>query len=268
MTRWTEGELNLLNSCIENGMPVKDTYKHFSNRTWYAFKKKFFEIKASVDKESTVCSPKSNKEPKSSVVTKLKNLIAKVGLPIGDRMKKPSNWVCSFDLETTGIGVVLCGVVKPWGEKPIVFRGDKYKADWKEKRSDDSAVCKAIFDELQKYDIWIAHNGVMFDDKYLRSRLAKVGVTMPSHKLVDPVRLARNFYKFRYNSLEAVGEHFGHYGKTKVAQHIWTEAALDGSVKALDYITNHCIADVVLLEKVANEMKPLIPKINTYGSDR
>ena len=180
-------------------------------------------------------------------------------------------WVCCFDLETTNLhgnfmGVILCGVVKPIGGKSIIFRGDEYDT-WEHKRSDDSQISVDIYSELSKYTICIAHNGLAFDINFLRSRLGKVDVEMPQPKNVDPVRIARRYLRFKFNNLESVGEHFGFTGKTRVAPQYWNEAALDGNRVALDYIVEHCIADVDLLEKVADKLRYLAPKITQWGSD-
>lgn len=178
---------------------------------------------------------------------------------------------CCFDLETTNLsaefmGVILVGCVKKFDGKTVTFRRDEYPG-WKDKRSDDSAIAKDIYNELKKYDIWIAHNGVCFDDKFLRSRLAHAGVRMPSHKFVDPVRLSRRYFRFRSNTLESVARHFGIYGKTHVEPKFWNQAALDGDRKAMDYIVQHCEADVAMLEKLADQISYLVPKVTQWGSD-
>ena len=177
---------------------------------------------------------------------------------------------CSFDLETSNLnanfGIILCAVVKPFDGTCRVFRGDAYPK-WKKHRSDDSALCHDIMEELQRYDIWIAHNGTNFDIPFLRTRLMRTGIRMPQPKIVDPVRLARRYLRLGYNSLEQVAAHFGIYGKTKVEGHYWMEATLDGSVVAMNYIVEHCIADVRLLEKVADKLCYLVPKVTAFGSD-
>lgn len=177
---------------------------------------------------------------------------------------------CSFDLETTNLnanfGVILCACIKPFDGEVKTFRGDSYP-NWKTRRSLDAALCRDIYKELSRYDIWLAHNGTNFDVPFLRTRLYKAGVKMPQPKIVDPVRLARRYLKLGYNSLEQVAAHFGFYGKTKVEGHYWMEAALDGDKKAMDYIVEHCIADVELLEKVADSMNYLVPRIGSFGSD-
>lgn len=178
---------------------------------------------------------------------------------------------CVFDLETTNLtadfGVVLCGVVKGDATEPKIFRADDLNRRWRAKRSDDSAVVKAIVAELEQYDIWIAHNGAKFDVPYLRSRLLRHGAgELPVKKLVDPVLLARNKLRLSYNSLEKVADHLGCNSKTTVDPSMWLRAALDGEREAMDYIVEHCVQDVLVLEKVIFALKGCCTTFNTYGS--
>lgn len=188
-----------------------------------------------------------------------------------DEKPQLKSWVCCFDLETTNLygnfmGVVLCAVIKPWGGKPIIFRGDQYDT-WENGRSDDSQIVLDIYDELKDYGIWVAHNGLNFDINFLRTRMAELGIDMPQPKNVDPVRLARRYLRFKFNNLEAVGEHYGFFGKTRVNPKKWNKAALDGHIPSLEYIVEHCVADVELLEKITSKMSYLIPKVTNFGSD-
>jgi len=180
-------------------------------------------------------------------------------------------WACCFDLETTNLsanwmGVILCGVVKPWGGKLKIFRGDQYPT-WRANRSNDEAICRSLFAELKKYRIWIAHNGVNYDINYLRTRLGKYGFSMDQPMNIDPVIALRKYYRLNYNSLERAGRHFGFKDyKTHLDEDTWMQAIMDGSSVAMDEIVYHCEKDVELLELVANRVKYLIPKITKWGS--
>jgi len=187
---------------------------------------------------------------------------------IGDKILP---FAATFDLETTNLsanwmGVIICGVVKPWGGKLKVFRGDDYP-NWKNNRSNDEAICTAIFQELKKYRIWIAHNGVNYDIAYLRTRLGKYGISMEQPLNIDPVIALRKYYRLNYNSLERAGRHFGFKDyKTHLDEDTWMQAIMDGSKEAMDEIVFHCEKDVELLELVANRVKYLLPKIGKWGS--
>jgi len=180
---------------------------------------------------------------------------------------------CVFDLETSSLnadfGIVLCAVVKPDTGKAKVFRGDKLNPDWHERRSDDSAVVAATVEELSRYDIWIAHNGLRFDVPFLRARLMRSGLPpLPDKKLIDPCQLARNKLKVSFNSLSSLANHLGCNSKTDVTPQHWLAAALDGDEKAMSYIATHCLEDCKTLERVVEALKPYISSINTWGSAR
>jgi hypothetical protein len=91
---------------------------------------------------------------------------------------------------------------------------------------------------------------------FLRTRLAKWGLDpLPSKKLVDPVELAGNKLRMSFNSLVAIANFLGFNSKTEVRGDLWLQAALDGSTEALDYNVDHCVRDVLVLEKVGGVLK-------------
>lgn len=181
---------------------------------------------------------------------------------------------CCFDIETSHLcadfGIVLCACVKPDGKPPIIFRGDKLVEGWKTKRSDDSKLVKAIADELEKYEVWVAHNGRRFDIPFLNTRLLRGGhkpLNIPK-VLVDPVELARNKMRMTYNGLDQLAQMLGVNSKTIVEPDKWLAATLDGNVQALNYIVEHCKQDVVTLELVTDKLKTLSSGFNNWGSGR
>lgn len=180
---------------------------------------------------------------------------------------------CAFDLETTSLnadfGVVLCGVVLPGhdGAKPKIFRADHLNKDWQKCRSDDRAVVKAIVEELRNYDVWIAHNGLKFDVPFLRTRLLAHDLPpLPNNKLIDPLQLARSKLRMSWNSLEKLAQHLGCNQKTQVDGEHWLRAALDGDRKSMNYIVDHCIKDVIVLDDVVGALKAYSSTINSWGS--
>jgi uncharacterized protein YprB with RNaseH-like and TPR domain len=179
--------------------------------------------------------------------------------------------VASFDLECSSLnadfGIVLCGVVKPQDGEPIVFRGDELNKKWRSKRSDDSALVKAIVGELGKYDILAAHNGLKFDVPYLRTRCARWGLSpVPRYKLIDPVLIARRSLKMSYNGLERIADFLGVNCKTPVEGRLWLQASLDGDKEAMDKIVDHCVKDVEMLEYIIDAVKGYIPAFDSKGS--
>ena len=177
-----------------------------------------------------------------------------------------------FDLECSHLcanfGIILCAVVKPASGEVKIIRGDALNKNWSTKRSDDSAVCKAIAKELVQYDILAAHNGSNFDLPFLRSRLAAHGLpAFPVKKLIDPLQLARNHFRLSSNSLASLGDFLPlKTQKTPVSGRVWMRAALDGDRRAMDEIVEHCVKDVELLEEVAMCLKQYSTVFNPRGS--
>lgn len=179
--------------------------------------------------------------------------------------------VASFDLECSSLnadfGIVLCGVVKPQNGDPIVFRADELNKKWKTNRSDDSGVVAAIIAELGKHDVLCAHNGLKFDLPYLRTRAARWGMPpLTNPKLIDPVLIARRNLKMSYNGLERIADFLGVNTKTRVDGAIWQAASLDGDREAMGFIVEHCIEDVLMLEKIVEAVKGYCPAFNAKGS--
>lgn len=179
--------------------------------------------------------------------------------------------IATFDLETTSLnadfGIILCGVVKGAGQEAVVLRGDELNKKWDTKRSDDRATVSAIVEELSKYDILIAHNGLNYDLPFLRTRMAKHGMpALRSFKLVDPVQVARRSLRMSGNSLERIADFLGCNTKTTVDGSLWLQAALDGDRAAMQKIVDHCVEDVKMLEAIVDAVKGYSPTFNSKGS--
>ena len=172
----------------------------------------------------------------------------------------------SFDLESFGLepayGVLLCGVVKPWGQAPMLFRMDRA-------RSDDSSLVKLLVEELNKYAILIAHNGVFYDRKMLNARALKWNLPIldPRGKMIDPVQVARRHLNMRRNSLDALADYFGlSEQKMHVPAETWVKAAIDHDAEAMDTICERCRSDCRVLEELATRTLGLVGSVNFWGS--
>ena len=178
--------------------------------------------------------------------------------------------IASFDLETSSLladfGIVLCGVVKPWDEPARIFRIDDYGGHV---GSDDSPLVGRLIAELGEYLILVAHNGVMFDRKFLNARAvrARLEPLNPRGRIIDPVWLARKHLNLRSNSLEAVSMHLQTvHRKLPVDGAVWQKAVLDHDKVALDEIVAHCVEDVLVLEEVCERLQMFVGKIQEWGS--
>ena len=171
-----------------------------------------------------------------------------------------------FDLEMTSLkanfGVIICGVVKPCGGEAKIFRV-------KQVSTDDRRIVADLVEELNKYTVLVAHNGVRFDRPFLNSRAVKWGLPVlnPTGKLYDPVLVARRKLAISWNGLESLACFLGCKNrKYETVGDLWLRASLDHDKVALDEIVKHCIADVALLDEVAERLEPLIGMINSWGS--
>ena len=184
---------------------------------------------------------------------------------------EPAISSCCFDLVcsalTADFGIILAAVVKGPNEDPVVFRLDEMNKDWKTKRSDDSTVVRAVADELAKYDILIAHNGVNFDLPFLRTRMLYHGMkSFPEKKVIDPVQIARKRLRLSRNTLAKVAGISKAGKKYYTDAEVWIKATLDGDRKSMDEIVEHCKQDVILLERIVHHIKDYSPTFNAWGS--
>lgn len=172
---------------------------------------------------------------------------------------------CCFDIETSSLnadfGIILCAVIKEPNSKPLVLRTDKLNKNWKTRRSDDRAICQKLHELLPQYDIIIAHNGLYFDIPFLRTRCSKWGMPPLQVKtIIDPYRVVKYKMKLSSCSLETISQFFPiRNGKTPVSGDVWVAAALDGDIKAMDYIVEHCKQDVLILEELLDIIKDFSP---------
>jgi hypothetical protein len=180
-----------------------------------------------------------------------------------------------FDIETTGLnagfGVVLCAVVRLYGpDETFVLRADDYP-EWKEgRRANDKALVADILNVLSEADILVAHNGVKFDMPFLRTRAIIHGLPAVNfQKIIDPVLLARQTFRFPGNSLQSISGVIGtEAAKTPLRPEVWQRATMNGDPDAMNEIVEHCIADVEVLEEVCLKIRGYIRKIDSSGSFR
>lgn len=180
----------------------------------------------------------------------------------------------TFDIETSNLsadfGIILCGVVKGSGkrDKPLIIRGDSFPA-WKHRRSCDRETVRRLRDAIDEFDVVVAHNGLKFDLPFIRTRLARWNLRpLPEKKIVDPLQLARNKLKMSWNSLDRLAEFLNVNSKSEVKGDYWIRAVMDGDRKAMNYIVDHCVQDVLTLERVVDLVKTYSTTFNSWGSGR
>lgn len=186
-----------------------------------------------------------------------------------------------FDIETFSLyantGILLCAVCKEVGHggKIKVFRADDYP-QWKTNHSNSEPIVRALTEYLvgndepdSGFDIFVAHNGVYFDRAMLTTWALRYNIpaALRFAKFIDPVLLLRRHCRLTRNSLnEAISYFKIPHKKTPIDWDHWMLAAFEKNRESLNYIVEHCIADVKALEALHNITKRLVKGIDEKGS--
>lgn len=179
-----------------------------------------------------------------------------------------------FDLETSGFyadsSILLCCSVKTYDKKGVkTIRADSYR-NWKTQKSNEKEFIIDVLEELDGYDIVIAHNGLFFDKNYLNAKALQYELTpvLRFKKLIDPVLISRRHLRLGRNTLAALIDYLQiPVKKTPIELHKWIKASHDGDKDCMDLISTHCEHDVITLEMVYNRLRKLIDKIDKNGSN-
>lgn len=180
-----------------------------------------------------------------------------------------------LDIETTGLnagfGVVLCAVVKAYAPDEVkIFRADHYEPWKRGERANDGPLLRDILAYTEDVDVIVAHNGLKFDLPFLRTRALVHGLPPVNfQKIIDPVQLARQHFRFPGNSLNSISHVIGTKAeKTPLKPETWQKAALNGDAAAMEEIVQHCVFDVDVLEEVCWKIRGYVRSIDKYGSYR
>jgi uncharacterized protein YprB with RNaseH-like and TPR domain len=168
-----------------------------------------------------------------------------------------------LDIEATNLkatfGIVICWCIKPNKAKKIIEASitpkDLRDGVW------DKRVLEELLRVLAKFDRVVVHYGSRhrFDTPYLRSRCLHHGLKFPGNKelwVSDTYPIAKAALCLHSNRLGTIAD-FLHIKtkKTAITTDHWL-GALSGNRKSLDYILDHCRRDVLILEKVWNQLEP------------
>lgn len=179
--------------------------------------------------------------------------------------------IACWDLETTDLkalmGRILCcsflPIVDGKRTKPYTFRADdpEYKG---EEPIDDSKLCIAIRDELEKYDMVVGWNSKLFDHPFLDARLAlKDERPFRKHFVLDLMWYAGgSSLRIGSKKLDNVQKFFGLKDqKTPIGWDDWKRAAL-ADQKAMDEVVKHCEQDVKVLAQAYWKLLPYVANIH------
>jgi hypothetical protein len=159
-----------------------------------------------------------------------------------------------------------------WAAK-FLFDDKIYKAKVNPKEAhnrDDKRIIPELWKLFEKSDIIIAHNGDSFDIRRSNTRFMKAGLGPPSpYQTIDTKKVAKkNLYLSSY-SLDYISDFFGYPGKIKTDFDLWKDCVQNGgdAKKALKYMQDYNVIDVVRLEEIYLDLRPWIrshPNVSLY----
>lgn len=173
-----------------------------------------------------------------------------------------------FDIEATDLkgnfGRLLCVSGADMFGNVMTMRADDPQFAGN-KRRDDSRLAVAVRDWLETFDMWVGWNSKMYDIPFIDTRLLIAG-ERPIRKdimHVDPMWKAGQFsLTLHSRRLDAVAKTFRlDSQKTALDPDIWMDAA-EGDKTAMDYVVEHCEADVLVLRGAFHVLKPLIKNLH------
>ncbi len=173
-----------------------------------------------------------------------------------------NNKIKLWDIEATNLnsdfGFVLSIAVKDLGDSKVrCYSVDDYKG-YKNTPWNDEPVLKDAAEDLSDAGAWVTWYGQRFDVPYVNSRLVLYGhAPMPPIPHIDGWRVAREKMKLHSNRLASVSSFLSLDEKTKLDGPKWIKAGC-GDQKALDYVKEHNVQDVIVLEEVYRKIRPLI----------
>jgi uncharacterized protein YprB with RNaseH-like and TPR domain len=178
--------------------------------------------------------------------------------------------VVIFDTESTDLAaswgrILCCSFVELDGE-PWTYRADEKRFKGKT-LIDDSKLCVAVRDELERADLIVGWNSILHDIPLLNARLAVAGErTCQLGEKYGTWHLDAMFYsggqsmKVGGRRLDTVAKFFkAPNQKTPLDGEIWQLAGV-GDKDALEKVVEHCEFDVLVLRDLLNHLAPHVKK--------
>lgn len=179
--------------------------------------------------------------------------------------------VTFFDLESTALtanwGRILCGSFTDLGSEEVKTYRKDVKPHSGRNKVDDGKLAVAIRNELERSDLIIGWNSILFDVPLLNARLDRAN-ERPLHvgEKYGIWHLDLMYYaggqsmRIGGRKLDTVAKYFEvEAEKTELDGDTWQLAAT-GDVDAMDSVVEHCEKDVVVLKQVAPHLFPHVKK--------
>ena len=165
------------------------------------------------------------------------------------------------------ITTIICAGWKVYGKDETVQCINAWDFEaWANDVNDDRSVCEKIAEVLLGADCVVTHNGKRFDWKFLQTRLRKHGLPPlpPLHHVDTCAELKKNYLIFN-NRLTTAAQFFT--DKDKMDHEGWPLwVKVHGrNPEAMQTMTEYCKQDVLVLEEVFREIRPLVRSLPNHN---
>lgn len=126
---------------------------------------------------------------------------------------------------------------------------------------EDKRILQSCVDTLRQFDRIVTYYGSIFDAPFTRTRAMIMGVEFPTYGEVfhtDAYMIARSKINLSSRRLENICRQIlGYTQKTRIEPPHW-RGGMRGDKKALEYIVDHNIKDVIDLESIYLQLAPYV----------
>jgi DNA polymerase elongation subunit (family B) len=146
---------------------------------------------------------------------------------------------------------IICVCYKWAHEKEV------HSLEWK--KGNDKQLLIQLVKIMNEADEIVGQNSDNFDMKWLRTRCLFHKIPMqPEYNQVDTYKLAKKYFRFNSNKLDYMSSFLGHGNKMSTGYSLWKDIVLDNSAKAMALMVKYCKRDILLTEKVHQNMIPFV----------
>jgi uncharacterized protein YprB with RNaseH-like and TPR domain len=185
-----------------------------------------------------------------------------------------------FDIETSpNIGLFFeAGYKKNIGYDSIIkeraiicicykWEDDKevHSLQWDAKQS-DKKMLEQFVKVANSADEMVGHNGDRFDLTWIRTRCLFHHIQMfPNYTTIDTLKISRSKFRFNSNKLDYIAKFLGVGKKIKTDFNLWKDILLNKDKIAMAKMIKYCKMDVIVLEKVYNQLRNHIAAKTHFG---
>lgn len=137
---------------------------------------------------------------------------------------------------------------------------------WETSVNDDRALCVALAEILEGADCIVTHNGKKFDFRFIQTRFLFHGLDpIPPIHHVDTCAEAKKHFYFFNNRLSTIARFLTDEEKMEhEGWDLWV-AVHARDKGAMQRMSDYCKQDIVVLEEVFRELRPLVTSLPNYN---